>query len=74
MKIAVSKKQITKVTGNITISWCCMEGVECTFDRTQIIKFVLPMNDLRKKTKWMFVLEVLIYLAVAISISLAITL
>jgi hypothetical protein len=32
------------------------------------------MNDLRKKTKWMFVLEVLIYLAVAISISLAITL
>jgi hypothetical protein len=32
------------------------------------------MNDLRRKTKWMFVLEVLIYLAVAISISLAITL
>jgi hypothetical protein len=32
------------------------------------------MNDLRKKTTWMFVLEVLIYLAVAISISLAITL
>jgi hypothetical protein len=32
------------------------------------------MNDLRKKTKWMFVLEVLIYLAVAISVSLAITL
>jgi hypothetical protein len=31
------------------------------------------MDDLRKKSRWMFVLEVLIYLAVAISISFAIT-